>query len=134
MPRIPIVDTIIEKDGKILLVKRNFPPKGKFDIPGGYVDKNEALEDAAIREVKEETGFDIKLIEKLGEYDYFDKQEKKAHVFIGKIVGGELKKSIEGTPTWIDITKITAKNLSCPQQFVPILKDYFKKIKKESPI
>lgn len=126
MPRIPIVDTIIEKDGKILLVKRNFPPKGKLDIPGGYVDKNESLEDAAIREVKEETGFDVKLIQKLGEYDYFDKQEKTAYVFIGEIIGGKLKESIEGKPIWVKPKKITSKNLSCPQQFIPILKDYLK--------
>lgn len=52
-----VVFTILNKELKILLVKRKYEPfKGKFAIPGGFVKLNEELEDAAKRELKEETG------------------------------------------------------------------------------
>lgn len=57
----PTVDIIIEIQGGIILIKRKNPPYG-WALPGGFVDYGEALEDAAIREAKEETGLDITLI------------------------------------------------------------------------
>ena len=52
------VDIIIEFEGKIVLIERKFPPLG-WAIPGGFLEKNESLEEAAAREAKEETGLDI---------------------------------------------------------------------------
>ena len=57
------VATLIEKEGKILLCRRAFDPgKGKLDLPGGFVDYHESLEDALKREAKEELNVDIKNI------------------------------------------------------------------------
>ena len=56
----PTVDIIIHKDGKILLIKRKNPPFG-WALPGGFVDEGETVEQAAIREAKEETGLDVQL-------------------------------------------------------------------------
>ena len=48
--------SIIEKNLKVLLIKRKNPPfQDKWAIPGGFVDYNEELETAAKRELKEET-------------------------------------------------------------------------------
>lgn len=44
------VDVIVENNGKILLAKRNFQPfKGKFEIPGGFVEEGESVEQSNIR-------------------------------------------------------------------------------------
>ncbi|MGB9744417.1 MAG: argininosuccinate lyase [Desulfurella sp.] len=52
------VDCIIEKDNKVLLINRKNYPFG-FALPGGFVNYGESVEQAVIREVKEETSLDI---------------------------------------------------------------------------
>ncbi len=86
---IPTVDVIIQMDSRILLVKRkNEPFRGYLAIPGGFVNEGETVEDAAKREVKEETSLDIELIDILGVYSD-PKRDPRGHnmstVFIGKI-------------------------------------------------
>jgi ADP-ribose pyrophosphatase YjhB (NUDIX family) len=68
----PTVDIIIEierEDGRkgIVLIERKNPPYG-WALPGGFVDYGESLEQAAVREAKEETSLDIKLLEQLHTY------------------------------------------------------------------
>lgn len=52
------VDVIIEYKEGIVLIDRKNPPFG-WALPGGFVEYNESLEAAAVREAKEETGLDI---------------------------------------------------------------------------
>jgi ADP-ribose pyrophosphatase YjhB (NUDIX family) len=53
--------------GRLLLVKRNHDPAaGAWAFPSGYVDAGEVLEEAAVREVREETGVDVRLDRLLG--------------------------------------------------------------------
>ena len=63
----PTVDVIIEINGGIILIERKNPPLG-WAIPGGFVDYGESLEDAAIREAKEETSLEISGLRLLGCY------------------------------------------------------------------
>lgn len=53
------VDVIIEIPGKgiVLIERKNFPPG--WAIPGGFVDYGETLEEAVLREAREETGIDV---------------------------------------------------------------------------
>lgn len=63
------VDALIIYEGKIVLIRRKNPPfKGLYALPGGFVEVGETVEQAAIREAKEETGLDIRLIKLLGVY------------------------------------------------------------------
>lgn len=53
----------------VLLIERNHPPfAGCWAIPGGFVDRDESLEDAARRELEEETTLEVDDLEQLGAY------------------------------------------------------------------
>lgn len=85
-----VVGCIVFRDGKYLTVKESPDGKTVWNLPAGHVDKDEQLEPAAIRETKEETGYDVRLIEQIGLYHESASQSVK-HVFLAEIVGGELK-------------------------------------------
>jgi len=65
----PAAAVIIEKDDKIVLIKRKIAPRvGDWALPSGFIEYEEKPEDAAVREAKEETGFNIKIKKLLGIY------------------------------------------------------------------
>ena len=65
---VPTVDVIIELDGSgIVLIRRKNPPYG-WALPGGFVDYGESLEEAAVREAKEETSLDVTLLDQFHTY------------------------------------------------------------------
>jgi 8-oxo-dGTP diphosphatase len=62
-PEAPVVavGAVVVREGRVLLVKRGQPPsKGMWAIPGGRVELGETLQEAAEREIKEETGLNIR--------------------------------------------------------------------------
>ncbi len=83
---------------KILLIKRDTVPfKGYWALPGGRLDPGETIEQCCVREVKEETGLDVSIVRKVGEYHeqgVMDDVEYSYYptCFVVKVVGGEMKK------------------------------------------
>lgn len=96
------VDAIIElqdrKGMPIVLIERKHPPYG-WALPGGFVDVGERLEQAAIREAKEETGLDITLTVLLGMYSAPDRDQR------GHTVSAVYVAQARGTPMAMDDAK-----------------------------
>lgn len=81
---------LIEKDGKYLMVQEDKEEvRGKWNLPAGQIDEGETIEEGAVREAKEESGYDVKLGEKIGLY-HESIDSKVIHVFRAEITGGEL--------------------------------------------
>ena len=77
---------------KILLIK---DPYGKWTWPKGKIDRRETSLNAAIREIKEETGLkNIRMLSKIGQTNYFYKREKRliyktVYFYLFKLMGRE---------------------------------------------
>jgi 8-oxo-dGTP diphosphatase len=83
-----------ESGEQILVVKNKGTESSYFTLPGGAVEQGETLEEAAKREVKEETGLDVELdgIFSVNEAFFEDRGHHAVFfVFRGKIVGGEIQ-------------------------------------------
>lgn len=85
-----VVGSLVKRQGKYLLVKENPNGQDVHNLPAGHVDKDEQLEAAAVRETKEETGYDVRLIEQIALYHESAPQSVK-HVYSAEIIGGEEK-------------------------------------------
>lgn len=100
---------IRDADGRVLMQRR--ADSGNWSAPGGVMDLGESLHEAAVREVREETGLDVELTGLLGIYTdprhliaYADGEVRQEFVvaFTGRVVGGELRGSDESTEVrWI---------------------------------
>ena len=61
---IPGAGVLVEMDGGGALIRRGHDPhRGRWALPAGFIEADESIEEAAIRECKEETGLDVELIE-----------------------------------------------------------------------
>lgn len=76
---------VIDKEGRILLVKRKDYPL--WDLPGGALEKDELVESCAVRETEEETGYIISIHRKIGEY-YQPEYDDLQHLFLGEVNHG----------------------------------------------
>lgn len=85
---IPTCDVIIEYKGGIVLIKRKNPPPG-WAIPGGFVDYGESVEQAAVREAREETGLDVRLVRQFHTYSAPDRDARFHTISTVYIAKGE---------------------------------------------
>lgn len=72
---LPTVDIIIETGSGIVLIERKNKPFG-WALPGGFVDYGESLEQAALREAREETGLQITLKQQFRTYSDPDRDPR----------------------------------------------------------
>ena len=78
---------LIEQNGKYLMIKaRVGVAKDFWNNPGGHQDEGETIEESAIREVKEETGYDVEVVRLIGTYA----RKARKYVFEMRVIGGNL--------------------------------------------
>jgi 8-oxo-dGTP diphosphatase len=82
------VDIIIRYKGGIVLIERKNPPFG-WALPGGFVDVGESVEEAAVREAKEETSLNVTLREQFHAYSKPDRDPRFHTVTVAFIAVGE---------------------------------------------
>ena len=114
---------------QILLVKRDTVPfKGYWALPGGRMEPGETVEQTVVREVKEETGLDVAIVDKIGEYvekgvkddvDY----EYYPTCFVVKPVGGEIKRQ-ESEIQEIQVFSLKALPYPLAFEHDKMIKDY----------
>jgi 8-oxo-dGTP diphosphatase len=114
---------------RILLIKRSTPPfVGYWALPGGRVDSGETVEQTIVREVKEETGLDVTVINKVGEYHEQGVQGDAEYdyypaCFLVKVVGGEIKKQ-ESEIKEIKLFSLNAVPTALAFEHAQMIKDY----------
>lgn len=115
----------------ILLVKRNTRPfVGYWALPGGRMDLGETVEETIVREVKEETGLDVAIICKIGEYvekGFKDEVDYEYYptCFVVEPVGGELKKQ-DSEIQKIELFSLDALPTPLAFEHDQMIKDYIK--------
>lgn len=88
-----MVDVVIPSEGGVVLIRRGTDPyKGTWALPGGFVEVGETVENAAVREAKEETNLDVELESLVGVYSEPDRDPRGHNVsvtFLARITGGD---------------------------------------------
>ena len=127
-----VADALIEDGNRIVLVKRGIEPfKERWAIPGGHIEKDETVEQCAVREGEEETGLKCKPVDILGVYSDIKRDPRGQNcctVFIVHLIGGELKGADDADEAkWFSVDEI-AKMKSDDLAFDhwKILQDYLK--------
>jgi 8-oxo-dGTP diphosphatase len=76
-PKTTVDAIIIEPNAGLILIKRRNPPfQDLWALPGGFVELGERVEDAVLRETKEETGLTVKIIKLVGVYSDPDRDPR----------------------------------------------------------
>jgi len=91
---VPGAGVLVEMEGGVVLIRRGHDPfEGRWALPSGFIEADESIEEAAIRECREETGLDVELIELFG-VDSFPEGPGQSGIIIfyrARPIGGELR-------------------------------------------
>jgi 8-oxo-dGTP diphosphatase len=116
-------------ENKVLLIKRNTVPfVGYWALPGGRMDPGETVKQTIVRECKEETGLDVTVAYKVGEYiergikDYVEYAYFPT-CFVIKVVGGKIKRQ-ESEIQDIELFNIEALPLPLAFEHDKMIVDY----------
>jgi len=111
-PEAPLVGVgaVVVKDGRVLLVRRGHEPsKGRWSLPGGLLELGEGLSAGVVREVKEETGLRVEIVELVELLDriYREGERVRYHYVIAdylcRVVDGELKAASDAEAVrWVE--------------------------------
>ena len=96
-----MVDVVIPAEKGVVLIRRGSAPfEGQWALPGGFVEVGETVEQAAAREVAEETGLVVELAGLVGVYSEPERDPRGHNVsvaFLARVLGGELSASTDAS-------------------------------------
>lgn len=126
----PCAGALIVKDNRVLLVLRAVEPfKGCWDIPGGFLEPGEHPIDGMMREVREETGLDVRVIDLLGVYmDRYNIDGEEFftlnHYYIVEPIGGTLRAADDvNAYCWFQFDQLPAENQIAFEHAKRVLRD-----------
>ena len=104
---------VYDKDRILVEEKKGTRYEGGLVFPGGHVEPGESLRDSVIREIKEETGLDIREPQPCGFKDWMEEDGTRYLVLLYKAdkFSGTLKDSEEGKVFWLNRKDIDSANL-----------------------
>lgn len=126
---------LIQNKDKVLLIQRERAGDIYYVLPGGHIEEGESIESTVLREVKEETSLDVKLIKKLDAL--LDKDGTTHHIYFCEYISGEPRLAADSpeltkesgidvyTPMWKEISEL--KDIPMwPAEVKPFLINYFR--------
>ncbi|MBO5151400.1 MAG: NUDIX hydrolase [Methanobrevibacter sp.] len=99
-----------ENENFILIKRKNDPYKDYWALPGGFVDYNECIEDAAVREALEETSINVELIKLVGVYSDPERDPRRHTISITYAAKGNME-DMKAADDACDINIFTRKDL-----------------------
>ena len=111
LPHITVA-TIVERDGKFLMVRENSGGRLVYNQPAGHVEPSESLFDAALRETLEETAWRVELKQLLGIYQYTSAENGITyirHCFVAKAIEPRTGRNLD--PDILEAKWLTLKEL-----------------------
>jgi len=111
-PTTPLVGVgaVVVEDGRVLLVRRGSQPlKGHWTLPGGMLEVGETLAAGVVREVREETGLDVELIELVDLLDRIHREGDRVRYhyviadYLCRVTGGQLRAASDADAVrWVE--------------------------------
>jgi 8-oxo-dGTP pyrophosphatase MutT (NUDIX family) len=111
---VPSVSAVVERDGRILLIHKT--DNGLWALPGGGHDPGESIADTVVREVKEETGYDVEVVSIVGTYtnpqhvmayDNGEVRQQFSICFHAALTGGHAQTSSESAAVeWVAVDQL----------------------------
>lgn len=90
-PPTPVTLVLVtDDDGNVLYTRKASFEPGRWSVVSGFIPRGERAEDAAVREVKEETGMDVEIVRFLGTHVYGARPEQLVITFHCRVLGGTL--------------------------------------------
>jgi NAD+ diphosphatase len=88
-PPVPVTLVLVTTDdGQVVYTRKKTFEPGRWSVVSGFIPRGERAEDAAVREVKEETGLDVEIVRFLGTHVYPPRPEQIVVAFHARVVGG----------------------------------------------
>jgi 8-oxo-dGTP diphosphatase len=129
---------ILIEDNKLALIERQRGSRHYFSFPGGGVDKGETYEEAAVREMQEELGLQVRVIRRIADVTFNGRQQ---YYFLVETIGGEFGSGsgeeygefdpAYGTykPLWISVEELLDHNV-LPHKLAQLV---FRSLKEDWP-